>query len=365
MPNISPAAPSLLTVSLSALRDNYRLFQSKTKASVAGVVKANGYGCGAVEVSKAIYESGCREFFVATPEEGIELRNALPQDSKIYILGGVYHGAEELFVQEGITPILNSMEQIERWSDAARKREEKLPAIIHVDTAMNRLGLEDNDVDKLVENASILAPLQIETVMSHFACSDEKGHPLNDTQAARFAEMAKAFPNARKSLSNSSGLFRSEQWHYDLVRPGYALYGGNPTPEDSNPMRSVVGLSVRILQTRLGKKGESAGYGASHVFEKDTMLATVSFGYADGFVRSGSNKARLYWNGQPCPIAGRISMDLIIVEIDALNGPQPRPGDWLEVLGPHQSVDALAEDCGTIGYEILTSLSRRAQRHYV
>ncbi len=359
---ISPLAPARLRVDLSALGENYRLFKNITNATVTGVIKANGYGTGAVKAYETLYKEGAREFFVATPEEGIALNAG--KDSSIYILGGVYHGAEKEYVAAGIIPVLNSLDQIERWAKIARKLERKLPAIIHIDTAMNRLGLEDDDIAKLLTKFEWLEALELRAIMSHFACSDEKGHKLNNLQAERFSAAAAQFPNVRKSLCNSSGVFRDKNWHYDLLRPGYALYGGNPTPEITNPMRRVVDLSVQILQTRLGKKGESAGYGASRVFKKDTPLATVSFGYADGLPRSGSNEAKFYWNGQACPIAGRVSMDLIIIDISSVSGPAPQAGDWLEVLGPHQNVDDLATDCGTIGYEILTGLSRRAGRVY-
>lgn len=359
---ISPLAPSRITVHSAALAENYRLFQSMSDSDVAGVIKADGYGTGSLQAYKTLHDAGAREFFVATPDEGITLNASA--DSSIYILGGVYNGAEKDYAAANIIPVLNSLDQIERWSAHARKSERRLPAIVHFDTAMNRLGLERLDLPKLIGRPELLEALDVRAVMTHFACSDEKDHPMNKVQADWFAVIARHFPHTRKSLCNSSGVFRDENWHYDLLRPGYALYGGNPTPETANPMRSVVDLSVRILQTRMAKKGESAGYGASRVFEKDTKLATVSFGYADGLIRSGSNRAKFFWNGQPCPIAGRVSMDLIIVDISGVNGPGPEPGDWLEVLGPHQSVDQLAEDCGTIGYEILTSLSRRAHRNY-
>jgi len=361
---MSATAPSRLRVDLSAITHNYRLFKSLTKADVAGVLKANAYGTGAREVFQTLRTEGCRQFFVATPDEGMSLR-ALDEDAAIMILGGVYPGAENDYLNHHLIPILNSFEELERWTRFAKERGRKLPAVVHFDTAMNRLGLGVDETERLMGDMGILHPLDIKLVMTHFACSDEKGHPLNDLQAQRFAAIAKAFPHTPKSFCNSSGLFRDKNWHYDLVRPGFALYGGNPTPETENPVRSVVGLSVRILQTRLGIKGSSAGYGASHVFEKDTRLATVALGYADGFVRSGSNRAKLYWNGQPCPIMGRVSMDLIIVDISDLIGPEPQAGDWLEVLGPSQSVDALAADCGTIGYEILTQLSHRAHRIYL
>jgi alanine racemase len=351
-----------MTIHSAALADNYKLFQSMSDADVAGVIKADGYGTGSVAAYKTLHGAGAREFFVATPDEGITL--SADKDSSVYILGGIYHGAEKEYAAVNIIPVLNSLDQIERWSAYARKSERRLPAIVHFDTGMNRLGLERLDLPKLIGRPELLEPLDLRAVMSHFACSDEDGHPLNKAQADWFAIIARHFPNTRKSLCNSSGIFRDESWHYDLLRPGYALYGGNPTPEIPNPMKRVVDLYARILQRRGAKKGESAGYGASRVFEKDTPLATVSIGYADGFLRSGSNVAKFFWNAQACPIAGRVSMDLIIVDLSGVSGPAPQPGDWLEVLGPHQSVDQLAADCGTIGYEILTSLSRRAHRSY-
>lgn len=355
-------APSRLLIDQEALAANYTFFQSRSKSAIAGVIKANGYGTGAVEAYQTLYKAGAREFFVATPEEGIALKATA--DTSIYILGGVYQGAEKDYEAAKIIPVLNSRDQIERWAATAKTMGKKLPAILHVDTAMNRLGLEESDLAVILENPETLNALDLRAVMTHFASSDEKDSPLNTLQAARFAKIADHFPNTRKSLCNSSGIFRNETWHYDLLRPGYALYGGNPTPEGTNPMRRVVDMSVRILQCRLGKKGESAGYNATHVFEKDTALAVVALGYADGFLRSGGNQARLFWNGQPCKILGRVSMDLMIVDISTLTGPSPQAGDWLEVLGPHQSVDQLANDCGTIGYEILTSLSHRSERLY-
>ncbi len=359
----SSLAPSRLIINLSALVANYRLFQGMGSAAVAGVIKADGYGTGAVQAYQALHKAGAREFFVATPAEGIALK--ADSDSSVYILGGVYHGAEADYVASGIIPVLNSLEQIERWSGLARKTERRLPAIVHFDTGMNRLGLERMDLQTLIGRPELLEALDLRAIMSHFACSDEKDRAMNERQAELFGFIARHFPTSRKSLCNSSGAFRNETWHYDLLRPGYALYGGNPTPEDSNPMRRVVDWSVQILQTRLGKKGESTGYNATRILDKDTRLATVSLGYADGFLRSGSNKAALYWNGQPCPIMGRVSMDLIIVDIGSVQGPPPQAGDWLEILGPHQSVDTLAASCGTIGYEILTSLGDRAHRTYM
>lgn len=324
-------------------------------AEVAGVLKADAYGTGVVPVFKTLLGEGCRRFFVATPDEAAQLRG-IDGACEILVLGGLYKGAEDFYIAHNITPILNCESDLERWKSAAVKAGKVLSCALHFDTGMNRLGF--------APSAEINASgLDVRFIMTHFACSDEKDHSMNEAQAKTFAEIAKRWPDTPKSLCNSSGLFRNKDWHYDIVRPGFALYGGNPTPETNNPVRSVVSLNTRVLQTRNVRRGESAGYGATHVFEKDTRTATVALGYADGFLRSGSSRAKLYWNGAACPVVGRVSMDLVIVDIGHLPHP-PQEGEWMEVLGPHQDIDALAADLGTIGYEVLTSLGSRYARHY-
>lgn len=355
-------APGILTISLSAMAENYRAFKSMTKANVAGVLKADAYGTGLPQAFKTLRGEGCKNFFVATPDEGLQIRT-MDDTANIGVLGGVYPGAEDLYAHNKLTPVLNSLEEIHRWSGTAKKLGERFPSIIHFDTGMNRLGLCEKETQKLLSDLSVLDALDLECIMSHFVSSEEKGNPLNKMQSDRFAKIAAAFPETPKSLSNSSGLFHDKNAHYDMVRPGFALYGGNPTPELTNPVRAVVGLSVRILQIRDVKAGDSAGYNATYTFRNDTSLAVVSMGYADGFLRSGSNTAKLFWNGQPCPIRGRVSMDLIIVDIGHLKN-KPAPGDLLEVLGPNQSVDDLAKDLSTNGYEVLTSLGPRYHRVY-
>ena len=358
----SDFAPATLTISLDAISANYKRIQHQTSAVVAATVKADAYGTGAGEVFKTLRKEGCADFFVATPDEAAELR-ALDKAANIFILGGLLKGAEDFLIKNNTVPVLNSFEEIVRYAGFANTR--KLPAILHFDTGMNRLGLGGDETKKLMDDPSILAPFDLKLIMSHFACSDEKDNPMNDAQAATFSGIAAHFRNVPKSLCNSSAIFRNPDWHYDMVRPGYALYGGNPLPETTNPLRSVVTLEAKILQIRTAKKGETAGYGATHIFERDTTLATIACGYADGFLRGGGNKAKLYCNGQACPIRGRVSMDLIIIDIGDIKGKPPQAGDLIEILGPHQSVDALAEDCGTIGYEILTSLGSRYRRVYV
>lgn len=327
-----------------------------TAAEVAGVVKADAYGTGMARVAKALAENGCKRFFVATPDEALVLRESLP-DADIYCLGGLYPAAASLYAHHALTPVLNTEADIDLWRETAQKLSRSLPAALHVDTGMNRLGLRADAVSGPPDG------IDTRVIISHFACSDEKAHPMNDAQAEAFARLAAKFPGALKSLSNSSGIFRNKEWHHDIVRPGYALYGGNPVPEAQNPLFPVITLKTRILQTRVVKKGESAGYGAHHVFEQDSLCAVAAIGYADGLLRSGSGRASLFWNGMPCPVRGRISMDLTIVEIGHLPVP-PQQGDWLEVIGPHQTIDMLAAKSGTIGYEILTSLGHRYARVY-
>lgn len=352
-------APGLLTVSLSALRGNYALLQSMTRADVAGVIKANAYGTGAKEAFRTLYAAGCRRFFVATPEEGAAVR-VLPggDDAAVFILGGLYKGAEDFYAAHGLIPVLSSPDDAARWTAQAQKAESRLPAAIQIDTGMNRLGFESPP------SMESLAAFDLKLIMTHFSCSDEKDHPATARQAAAFADSIKLYPGVPASLANSSGIFRSADYHHDVVRPGYALYGGNPTPETPNPMQPVVTLSARVLQTRTAKQGSAAGYGEHYRFTKDTQTATIACGYADGFLRAAAmNRAKLYWMGQPCPVLGRVSMDAVIVDISGATAP-PAPGDVMEVIGPHQSVDDLAADLGTIGYDILTGLGPRYHRAY-
>lgn len=356
--------PGKLTVDLAALKRNYQRFSDHTKASVAAAVKADAYGVGMGPAARALAEAGCKTFFVATADEAAALR-AQDAHIQVAVLGGVLPGLEDDFLHHTIHPVLNSLEMVERWAAFAKRKERPLDAILHFDTAMNRLGLGADETRHLIDNSTMLDTLNVRMVMSHFACSDENGHPLNDLQAQRFAAIAKHFPKAVISLANSSGILRDKTWHYDMVRPGYGLYGGNPTPETKNPMEAVVRLDIPVIQLRYVKKGESIGYGASHVFDADTTTATIAMGYADGFLRSGSNRARVFWNGVACPVIGRVSMDLVTIDLGGITGALPHPGDLVEVLGPHQDVDALARDTGTIGYEILTSLGARYARAYL
>ncbi|PZP56958.1 MAG: alanine racemase [Micavibrio aeruginosavorus] len=348
-------ASSLLTVDLDALAQNYTTMRSLVlpPCKVTAVVKADAYGLGIEQVAKALNAANVRTYFVATIDEAIELRKHT--DRKIATLNGFFRGAEKEYLEHDIIPVLCSLDEIDRWTYSKR-------CFWQVDTGMNRLGLRPHEFDKAFERAHY----QPAFIMSHLACADDPAHPKNDQQRKELAAIETRYPLMRYSLANSSGIYLGSEYHFDMVRPGMALYGLNPMPELENPMQNVVTLETRVLQIHESQEGETAGYGATYKFERPAKLATVSLGYADGFLRAGSNQAKLYWQGQPCPVVGRVSMDLIIVDISNLpvNIIPPYEGDFLEVIGPSQSADALAASFGTIGYEVFTSLSRRAERIY-
>ncbi len=361
----NPKASAWLMIDRAALAENYRIFCNKVgeSCSVAGVIKANAYGLGVNQIVATLENATCPFYYVATLEEALQIRKLT--EKPVAVFGGLFHGGEADYIHEAIIPVLNSLEEITRWQALAAQHGISLPAIVHFDTAMNRLGLGADEAALLAEIQQLTDGLHILYSMSHFASADEPDRPLSEAQAARFDEVTKAaLPWARKSLANSSGIFRSPRFHLDQVRPGMALYGLNPVPGQTNPMRPVVSLYARVLQVRNVKKGDSAGYGETYRFDKDSRTATVALGYADGFLRSLTNRGKLYYNGAPCLIRGRVSMDTVIVDVsDIADGPQA--GEIMEVIGPHQDADTLAADAGTIGYEILTDLGSRYHRTYL
>ena len=347
-------SPNRIIVNSSALQENYKLLNAKVpdKCQTAAVVKANAYGIGVDIAVPALEQAGAKFFYVAHFSEALAVRQFTT--APIAVLGGLPKGAAADYKHNRIVPVLNTAEDIDDCPA-------DLPAIWHIDTGMNRLGLSVNEVAYLASRAKALPLL----MMTHFTSSDDSNSPHTTEQVRNFDDCISGLPQPFKitpqSICNSSGIFRNSDWHRAQVRPGVALYGANPTPETHNPMNQVVTMETRILQIRQAKRGETVGYNQTETLDKNTTLATVGLGYADGFLRSGSSRAKLYWHGQPCKIMGRVSMDLIVVDIGNLqNCPTPSQGDWLEVLGQHQSVDQLANDMGTISYEVLTSLSRRA-----
>lgn len=368
MANSTPAgttAPAVLSIDLAAIVANWRALHRPPRVggadgqaagpTVAAVVKADAYGLGARPVAAALYAAGCRHFFVAWLEEALAIRDVVP-DAFIAVLGGLIPGTEGDFTAHRVTPVLGTLDEIDRW----RRLGDAAP-ILHVDTGMARLGLDAHALDTLAADHGRIgwAPRY---VMSHFVSSEVADDPLNGRQRVRFQAARARLPAAPASLANSSGIFLGPDYGFDLVRPGAALYGINPTPGRTNPMRPVARLLIRVLAVRDIGAGETVGYNAIWTAARPSRIATAALGYADGFHRALSGRINARFDGAPVPLVGRISMDL--TTFDVTDHPAIRPGDWLEVLGPSQTADDLAAAAGTNGYEILTSLGRRFQRVY-
>ena len=361
MTDARPAA--LLSVDLDALVSNWRAMAARAKpAACAGVVKGDGYGLGAGPVSRALYRAGCRHFFVARLSEGIELRDFVGEDASICVLDGLGAGEAETFRRRDLTPSLNDPGQIAMWAEAARAAGERLKANLHIDTGMSRLGLTPREAEALVADPAPLAGIDLRFVMSHLVSSEEPINPVNAVQLALFRRFRAAYPNVKASFANSSGVFLGPDYHYDLVRPGCAVYGINPTPGQKNPVRTVARLEARILQVREIDHPQTVGYGATWQATRRTKVATIACGYADGWLRSLSGRGAAYIGDRQVPFLGRVSMDLITLDVtdvtDAL------PGTMVELLGDRMPVDEVAERAGTNGYEVLTRLGRRFARTY-
>lgn len=354
-------AGGVLTVDLDALADNWRFMKSRLGPGVktAGVVKADGYGLGAAMVGKALAKAGCQDFFVARIEEGVGLRQALSGNGRIFVLDGLLCGTAQDFIAHNLIPVLNAPSQIKEWAQASQG---KHASALHLDTGMNRLGLTEAE---LAACESDLKACALALVMSHLACAEEQDNPKNQEQLARFNGMRQGWAQTPAALCNSSGVFLGAAYHFDLVRPGIALYGGNPVPDQPNPMKQVVDLKGKIVQVRDVDLPQTVGYGATHKVTGKTRIATVAVGYADGWPRSLSNRGFGMLAGVRVPLVGRVSMDLITFDVTEVPQGLAHPGAFVTLLGDGISVDAAATAAGTIGYEILTSLGSRYFRRYV
>jgi len=356
-------AGAILTIDLAAIRANYRLLCRRAGAArVAAVVKADAYGLGAAQVASALRKEGCDTFFVAHVAEGIALRAALGTGPAILVLNGLPPGAEAACAASKLTPVLNSLDHVAAWSAEARQRRRVLPAALQADTGMNRLGMAGDEVRALEKDARLLDGIDVRLVMSHLACADEPEHPANLEQLRRFKALRGRLPAAPSSLANSSGIFLGERWHFDMVRPGAALYGINPVPGTDNPTHPVVTLQAKVVQVRPVAPREGIGYGHAYHAVDPMRTATISIGYADGWHRRAV--AGAFLGEEHLPFVGRVSMDSIILDVTALPEGTPRAGDLVELIGPHQSVDEAAGHAGTIGYEVLTGLGGRFHRIY-
>jgi alanine racemase len=357
-------ASALLVIDLDGIVENWRLLAARVEpADCAAVVKADGYGLGAAQVAAALAAAGCRLFFVATLEEGIALRGVLSGSCEIAVFNGPSPGSAKEFVFHRLVPVLNEPGQIADWMRLAL-RCGGLPAIMHVDTGMARLGLTVRELERLAEEPMPHDAIRWRGLISHLACADQPEHPLNERQRLRFLDARERVGKLPASLVASSGIFLGRGFHFDFVRPGAALYGVNPQPGAPNPMRQVVRLKGKILQIREVECGETVGYGAAHTIGQPGRLATVALGYADGWLRSLSHRGSGRLGGTRLPLVGRVSMDLIVLDVTEADPALALPGGFIDLLDEEYGVDAAAADAGTIGYEILTGLGRRCHRVY-
>jgi alanine racemase len=356
-------AQAVMTIDLAALTDNYRFFLNKGGAAdCAAVVKADAYGLGMDQVAPALAGAGCRDFYVATLDEAVWLRRILPK-ARIQVLGGILPGTEREVFAHRLVPVLNTPGEIMAWASFASRMDGPLPALIQIDTGMNRLGLSLAELETLAKSG-LPRGLTLRLLLSHLACADEPENEMNRRQLAEFNKALSLLPGVKGSLANSAGILLGKEYCFAQTRPGIGLYGGNPLAEGPSPVKPVVSLSARILQVREGKKGDTVGYGGEGKLKKKTRFATLALGYADGVPRSFAKKGRIRIDGVDCPIIGRISMDAIAADVTKLPEIATPPGRLVDVLSAAYGVDEMAAAAGTISYEILTGLSRRCHRRY-
>jgi alanine racemase len=353
---------AVLEVDLGAVVANWQLLQAHhPSGATAAVIKADAYGLGARQVAAALYAAGCRHFFVAYLPEALVLREIVP-DAMLAVLCGLLPGTEPDYMTHNLTPVLGSLGEIDRCSELARSLGRQIDVILHVDTGMARLGLDEGELATLASDHTRLDGLNLRYVMTHLVAAEVPGDIVNQLQRERFAAARRRLPAALASLANSSGIFLGAGFGSDLARPGAALCGINPTPGRPNPMRGTVRLMVRVLAVRDVPYGAAVGYNGTWIAARPSRIATAALGYADGFHRSLSGRGSAFFDDRPLPLVGRVSMDL--TTFDVTDQPAVQPGSWLEVLGPHLSPDDVAAAAGTNGYEILTSLGRRFHRVY-
>ncbi len=361
-----PLAGATLTIDLGALAENYRRLAGWfTGRHVGAAVKANAYGIGIEYAAPALYGAGCRCYFVATLDEGLQLREILAADAEIYILCGQMVGQAEVFARHDLRPVLNDLAQIADWSAHGRAKEQIGKGALHFDTGMARLGLPDYEVNKLVEDPSLLEGIEPTLVMSHLACGDEPDNPINVEQLEKFRHLKSLFPEIEGSFANGAGIILGPDYHFDVARAGLALYGGNPVTDRPNPMTEVVHLKAKIVQVREIDSPQAVGYGATHRASGPTRIATVPVGYADGYPRSLGNRGFAVVDGTRVPVVGRVSMDLITLDVTAVAPEKAAPGCDVELLGGAVPSAELAAAADTVDYDLFTRLGRRYNRIYL
>ncbi len=357
---------NILEINLESIRYNYRYLSSITKSIIAPVLKANAYGLGMYQVSKVLIDEGCNNFFVTSIDEAsIFLSNHPRADIRIYILNGFSKLEIKEFIDPRIIPVINHLDQLEKYSNFAKRNNEILPAILHFDTGMNRLGMEEIEIKKIIENRDLLASVQVLYIMSHLAIAEDANNLRNIEQRKKLVDYCVNFPHIPISLANSSGIFLGEEYHFNMVRPGASLYGINPHQNKDNPMKNPVSLKSHILQLRNVKKGQNIGYGNGFIADKNMKIATIPIGYADGYRRVKDNKSYVTIKGERAKVVGNVSMDLTTIDVTNIQDNMLYIGASVEVIGETIHHDILGLMQNTIGYEILTSLGNRYKRNYL
>ena len=362
----SPLASAIVTIDLDALRYNYaKLSRMAAPAGCGVAIKGEAYGLGLGPVAKTLWTSGCRNFFVCRPMEGQELRTVLP-DATIYVLDGFYAGQGAFYAKHNLMPVLISIDEANAWAEECVGA----PSAVHIDTGINRLGFTAQEFGDLCKNVELRKKIQIKLLVSHLACSDEEQHELNGKQRDAFLTFRTMLPDVPASFANSSGIFLGAGYAHDLVRAGIALYGGNPQPGKPNPMKPVVTLQVKVMQTRFVKAGETIGYSATWRAPRDSRIAILGAGYRDGIPRKLSSTqvdgpGNVFIVGRRAPIIGRVSMDMMACDVTDIPEQEISRGVLAEIFGPNISVDEAAGWADTISYELLTHLGNRYHRRYI
>lgn len=363
-------AGAFLSIDLRALQNNWKQISNQTQGAVCGAaVKADCYGIGLDEPARALAAAGCKIFFVALPDEGARLRKVLA-DVEIFVLCGLLAGQAGFYQTHNLQPVLATPDQVKGWAEHCSKIFRKLPAGLHIETGINRLGLTEKQTRTLADQREMLGTFNVSLVMSHLACADTPGDAKNDEQRRKFDQLRTLLPDARASLANSPGTFLGSDFSYDIVRPGIGLFGGNPFGDRANPMSAVAHLYAPLLQVRELCAGESVGYGSTWMAKRASRIGVIGTGYRDGLPRSLSSPANegpacVFIAGHYAPIVGRVSMDLITVDLTDVPAQFAREGGRVELMGANVSVDDLARWSGTLPYEILTRLGSRYARLYL
>jgi alanine racemase len=358
---------SVAVIDLNNLAINYAKVKSEVSetTAVAAVVKANSYGFGAVEVSKKLYNEGCRHFFVATIDEGIEIRNVLKEDAEIYVLSGIFCGCEELVIKNKITPVLNNIYQVNLWIDYSKKINAKLSAVIQVDTGMCRNGLSEKDVEKYCEK--IKENLKLSFILSHLACADDVQSEKNVEQLIKFKKMLDIFgSNVKASFSATNGIFLCKDYHFDMVRPGKALYGFSIREDKVGSLSPVMNIYARIVQINELPAGETIGYGATYTAKNNMKTVTIGMGYADGFMRKFSEFGHGFLGGKKIPMVGRISMDYMVLDATGVDESFLNIGDWVALTrNPDYTLEKWALEMDTLPHEVSCRLGKRVKKIYI